>query len=108
MLAYPSFGSLIDFRLMYSSYSKRPALPINSCSTRSELVLLAIELHMLSMKCKLRKEIKHIFPDEGTVSYMNISKGFQVDISSSSKFLAPWPQPSGGQGDAMASPSLTS
>ena len=23
-LAYPSFGSLIDFKLMYSSYSKRP------------------------------------------------------------------------------------
>ena len=26
---YPSFGSLIDLRLMYSSYSKRPGFSIN-------------------------------------------------------------------------------
>ncbi len=27
---YPSFGSLIDLRLIYSSYSKRPASSINT------------------------------------------------------------------------------
>ena len=56
MVSYPSLGSLMDFKLMYSSYSKVPA----RCQSAARSIALAgrtIELGMLSVEGKLGHQI---------------------------------------------------
>lgn len=47
---YPSLGSLIDFRLMYSSYSKSPANLLSSCHARTLKRIQTIEFGMLPVE----------------------------------------------------------
>ena len=53
---YPSLGSFIDFRLMYSSYSKSPAILLssyNACTLRS---IQTIEFGMLPVERQFSQE----------------------------------------------------
>ena len=47
---YPSLGSLIDFRLIYSSYSKSPAFIFSFWRVRTLTRFQTIEFRMLPVK----------------------------------------------------------
>ena len=47
---YPSLGSLIDFRLMYSSYSKSPERLLSCCHVHNVERRQTIEFGMLPVK----------------------------------------------------------
>lgn len=72
-MTYPSLGSLMDFKLMYSSYSNNPAYVrltyLNSFRPRPHTV----EFGVLAVEIDLRLEEKHIFANEGAVSYPAMS-----------------------------------
>ena len=65
--AYPSFGSLIDFKLMYSSYSKSPENESeDACIKRCHQP--TIELRMVPVKVELLKEEKDVFANQWSIS----------------------------------------
>lgn len=53
---YPSFGSLIDLRLMYSSYSNSPGEWISAGLKPGHHFCCTVELWVLSMESKLGHE----------------------------------------------------
>lgn len=53
---YPSLGSLIDFRLMYSSYSKSPARLLSPYHARTPKRIQTIEFGMLPVKSQFGQE----------------------------------------------------
>lgn len=71
---YPSFGSLIDFKLMYSSYSNKPcdqislSMSLSPPTQYAHRTWLTIELGVLSMESEFRQQKENIFPDKGTVA----------------------------------------
>ena len=54
--AYPSLGSLIDFRLMYSSYSKSPARILSPYNARTLTRTQTIEFGMLPVESQFGQE----------------------------------------------------
>lgn len=53
---YPSLGSLIDFRLMYSSYSKSPAKVLSPYHARNLTRTQTIEFGMLPVESQFGQE----------------------------------------------------
>jgi hypothetical protein len=62
-VAYPSFGSLIDFKLMYSSYSNVPNGVSCSISLLSQ-INRTVEFRVLPMEGKLRPQKVNVLFDE--------------------------------------------
>lgn len=56
IVRYPSLGSLIDFRLMYSSYSKSPARLLSFCYGHLVKKTRTIKFGMLPVECQFRQE----------------------------------------------------
>jgi hypothetical protein len=64
--AYPSFGSFVVFRLMYSSYSN---VPITVSQEASRQSTRTVKLWMLFVKRQLRPEKGNVLFDQLVVSY---------------------------------------
>jgi hypothetical protein len=64
--AYPSFGSLIDFKLMYSSYSNVP-MP-TSVTFQVVIGVHTVELGVISVEVELCDQVINVFRDQRTVS----------------------------------------
>ena len=63
----PSFGSLMDFRLMYSSYSNNPK-SLSDVVQGVHKHIRTVELGMLAMESKLRGEEENVVADEWCIS----------------------------------------
>ena len=83
-MAHPSFGSFIDFRLMYSAYSKVPAdnLNLSPASSKSK-VYRTIELGMLPVEGQLCHDKTNIFPNELAIAWIRINAGVPDDTNQS-------------------------
>lgn len=57
---YPSLGSLIDFRLMYSSYSKSPARLLSPYCARTLKRTRTVEFGMLPVERQFGQEEVYI------------------------------------------------
>lgn len=71
---HPSFGSLIDFKLMYSSYSNKPAIVRHS--PFAELVTPGrhtVEFGVVAVEVQFRLEKEDVFPNERCISYPELS-----------------------------------
>jgi len=65
--AYPSLGSLIDFKLMYSSYSNVP-IPRQIIQIIWAFCFHTIEFGVLLVECELSEEEVDVFCDERTIT----------------------------------------
>lgn len=85
---HPSFGSLIVFKLMYSSYSNNPAL-VNTRlhKYRYNGGQRTIELGVVSVETQLRLEEEHIFANQRGVSYSALSTSKPTQCVTKSKQL---------------------
>jgi hypothetical protein len=66
--SYPSFGSLIVFKLMYSSYSNSPCQKRSVSHSKQASDFLTVELWVIPVKRQLRLEEEDIFTNKRTVS----------------------------------------
>src|SRR5579862_1283209 len=91
--AYPSLGSLMDFRLIYSSYSKVPKLRISNHQGRGRVDgrLDTVELRMLPMKCQLGQQKVDVFPDKRPVTYYKIRLKSNARSNCPMSTLVIWP-----------------
>jgi hypothetical protein len=64
--AHPSFGSLIDFKLMYSSYSNVPMPTL--VTSHVVIEVHTIELGVVSVEVELCDQVVNVFRDQRTVS----------------------------------------
>jgi hypothetical protein len=76
--AYPSFGSLIDFKLMYSSYSNVP-MP-TSVTFQVVIGVHTVELGVVSVEVELCDQVINVFRDQRAVSWkLSAAPGVCVD-----------------------------
>lgn len=71
---HPSFGSLIDFKLMYSSYSNKPATvrhpPFTELVNRGRHT---VEFGVVAVEVQFRLEEEDVLPNERRISYTELS-----------------------------------
>jgi hypothetical protein len=67
--AHPSLGSLIVFKLIYSSYSNNPALVSPGLGFKSECQgERAVEFRMVAVEIELRLEEEDVFANKRGIS----------------------------------------